>query len=101
MDAAYQLWLFTGAIGAGGSLICWLMNRGINRLYDDMRSHEERLDNHDEASRLCELRLADFKTEVARDYSRDANVQASLSRIHDRVDKLPQEIVQLLNRFIK
>jgi predicted nuclease with TOPRIM domain len=46
----------------------------------------------------CKLELEKFKTEVARDYSKDVNVQSSLNRIHDRIDRLPQEIASMMER---
>ena len=48
-------------------------------------------------SQQCEVNRANFRAEVAKDYARDVNVQSSLSRIHQRLDRLPQEIIEILN----
>ncbi len=46
----------------------------------------------------CKLDLANFKTEVATNYAKDATVQSSLSRIHDRIDSISDDIKQILQR---
>ena len=46
----------------------------------------------------CAVALANFKADVARDYAREVNVQASLNRIHERIDRLPKEIVDVIER---
>lgn len=50
----------------------------------------------------AKLDLANFKTEVAKDYAKDQSVQQSLARIHDRLDdgfgELRNDIKALLQK---
>ncbi len=39
----------------------------------------------------CKLNLANYKTEVSNTYSKETSTQASLSRIHDRMDKIGED----------
>lgn len=44
----------------------------------------------------CKVSLANFKAEVAKEYAKEVTLQASLARIHERIDRLPKEIIDLL-----
>lgn len=68
------------------AIMAFLMNRTVSRLDSDMAAHKDRLDDHDKQHNNCSLELANFKTEVANNYAKDASVQQSLARIHERID---------------
>lgn len=97
-DQGFLNWLVTTIIGSGGLFICWLMNRSITRLDTDISTHSDRLNEHDEKHQTCSLELANFKTEVANNYAKDASVQSSLGRIHDRIDEVSKDIKTLLSK---
>jgi hypothetical protein len=90
------IWLAVTGVGIGGSLICWLMNRTISRLDRDMEEHGETLKEHKELHGECKLELAQFRTEVHREFAKDATVQHQLARIHERIDRLPKEIIDAI-----
>ncbi len=46
----------------------------------------------------CALRLEMFKTHVSEHYAKDASVQQSLARIHDRMDSGFKEIREALRK---
>jgi hypothetical protein len=55
-----------------------------------------KVDDLDKAGSTANLNLEKFKTEVAKEYAKDISVQASLSRLHERIDDIPREVVSLL-----
>lgn len=70
-------WVGGITIAAGG----WIgrgMHADIKKLKDDAGK--------------CELRIQEFRTHVSENYAKDASVQASLSRIHDRLDEMGNEL---------
>lgn len=46
----------------------------------------------------CELRLEKFKTHVSDTYSKEVNTQASLNRIHSRIDDMSTDIKEILRQ---
>lgn len=92
--------LWKAGLGIMG-VIGWLMNRSIKRLDKDIESHSSKLDDHDKQHAHCTLELANFKTEVAKEYAKDVTVQQSLGRIHDRIDDVATDIKTLLQRGLK
>lgn len=78
---------FNAFATVGLGLIAWLMNRSINRLDKDSEKSAER---HEAAAKeRAEIKqdIANFKLDVATNYAKESTVQASLSRIHDRIDE--------------
>src|SRR4051794_40996513 len=73
-------WLFKRSIGQ--------MDRTIEGHKEALKEHDAALKQHDRQHSACTLELANFKTEVAKDYAKDATVQQSLGRIHERIDDL-------------
>lgn len=97
-EKAIVMWMAVTGVGIGGSLIAWLMNRSIARLDSDMQEHGATLKDHERKHAECSLEVERFKTEVHRDFAKDATVQSSLSRIHERLDRLPREIIEAISR---
>lgn len=87
MDENTLTRIIQGLLGLIMAIGAWLWARAIRDI-DNLEEHMQRSD----------LDHADFKTHVANTYSKEASTQASLSRIHDRIDKLPGEIVALIDR---
>lgn len=58
---------------------------GMRGDIQDLRGKQDSLQA---AHGACELNLANFKTDVANNYSKEVNTQASLGRIHDRLDQI-------------
>ena len=91
MDAGSETgllhWLFTAAVGAGGAFVMWLLNRSVNQMDDAIKGHDQKLEAHGRQHADCSLELANFKTEVAKEYAKEATIQQSLSRIHERMDE--------------
>ena len=80
-------WLFTGAIGVGGMIIAGLLNRAVSQMDATVGEHASTLRDHTQKHADCALDLANFKTEVAKEYAKDATIQQSLSRLHERIDE--------------
>lgn len=100
-ESAIYNWIVTGIVGAFGllgTIAAWLMNRSVSRLDSDIEAHRTRLDGHEEKIHSQALDLANFKTHVSDNYAKDASVQSSLARIHDRIDQLPKDIISLLRK---
>lgn len=95
------VWLALTGIGIGGSLIMYLLTRAVNRLDKDIEEHDDLLKEHSEKHEECRLELSNFKAEVARDYAKDSTIQNSLARVHQRIDSLPKEIIDLLKGALK
>lgn len=89
-------WVVGGISTTIAGVMGFLMKRTVTRLDDDLDAHEERLNEHDRQHTSCSLELANFKTEVANNYAKDATVQQSLSRIHDRIDEVSSDIKKLI-----
>lgn len=81
VDDSILLALLKG-FGAVGIAIGGWIGRGM---HSDIRKLK------DDAGR-CELRIQEFRTHVSENYAKDASVQASLSRIHDRLDEMGNEL---------
>lgn len=82
------LWRALEAVGAlllaiGG----WIMSI----LHSDVKSLKE-------SQGACEIELQKFKTDVANTYAKEATMQQSLGRIHDRIDDVANDIKQILQR---
>lgn len=97
MDAAW--WTIT-LVGTGGAMIAWLLNRSISQIDESLGGHDEILSRHTDLHAKCSLELSQFKTEVANNYAKEATMQSSLERIHDRIDDVAKDIKQLLRRGI-
>lgn len=81
-EAIGILWKAGVAVmGIGGMIISFFTKRVVTDVDNLKRSESE-----------CKLDIANFRAEVARDYAKDASVQSSLSRIHDRLDDLGNEL---------
>jgi hypothetical protein len=85
-------WVIGGFSTLSLAVSAFLMKRVVARLDDDLDAHEERLNAHDKQHNHCTLELANFKTEVAKDYAKDASVQQSLARIHERIDLVDSNV---------
>lgn len=81
-----KIWILVGLVSVGCGMICFLMNRAINRLDKDREMHSAKLDEHGDLHKECALSLANFKAEVAGNYAKEITMQQSLARIHDRLD---------------
>lgn len=86
-DASSLQFLFTTFVTVCMAIIGFFTKRVI----DDVKELKQ-------DSKQCALNLANFKADVAKDYAREVNVQASLNRIHERLDRLPKEIVDTIER---
>lgn len=75
-------WKILGLIGGTGLAIIGFFTKRVIADVDKLKAG-----NSD-----CKLDLANFKTEVANNYAKDASVQASLARIHDRMEMAFTEI---------
>lgn len=49
----------------------------------------------------CEVELQKFKTHVSENYSREVSTQASLARVHERIDKLGDIVEDKTNEISK
>jgi hypothetical protein len=74
-------------VGAGGTLVCWLMNRTVSRHDKEMDDFKKTLQFHEKKHNECELNLANFRTDVAREYAKDSSVQQSLARLHEHMEE--------------
>jgi hypothetical protein len=81
--------IFAAAVG-------WSARRNVQQNDKRMDDQDGRLKRLEQNDADCQLGLANFKTEVANNYAKDATMQSSLARIHDRLDKLPGEIIHVL-----
>ena len=68
-------WAIHGVLASYAALLTWL-GKGV---IDDVTILKK-------TDGACRLDLANFRTEVANTYSKDVSVQASLGRLHDRLD---------------
>jgi len=57
------------------ALLTWL-GKGMYNDVKDLKDHQSD----------CELSLANFRTEVSKDYAKDITIQASLARVHDKME---------------
>lgn len=80
-------YLFSGFVTACMGVIGFFTKRVVDDVAELKKEGSE-----------CKVNLANLRAEVARDYAREVNVQSSLNRIHERLDKLPAEIVSTLDR---
>jgi hypothetical protein len=84
-DTGWLEWAFKGLVGAffvvGGYL-----GKGVT---DDVRELQK---DHYQS----ELALAAYKLEVERSFAKEVSVQASLGRIHDRMDEIGDDIKKLI-----
>lgn len=62
-------------IGVGGTVVSFFTKRVINDVDYLKKSDAD-----------CRLDLANFKTEVAKDYAKRESTQQSLARIHDKME---------------
>lgn len=67
---------------AGGA---WIMKG----MHDDIRGLQRE-------SKDCEFELQKFKTDVANTYAKDANVQLTVARLHERLDEMGGDIKEIL-----
>jgi hypothetical protein len=87
-DHELLFWLASAGASAGGILIMSLMTRSISQMDKEIDGHGETLKQHAQMHAECGLELARFKAEVARDYAKDATIQQSLGRLHNRMDDM-------------
>lgn len=72
-EAIGMLWKAgIGIMGMGGAIIGFFTRRVVSDV-DQLKKSDAQ----------CKLDLANFKTEVAKDYSKDVNIQASLKRVYE------------------
>ena len=78
-------WLL-GALGLGGGVMAWLFKRSIGQVdraieehKGTLKEHDAALKQHDRQHSACTLDLANFKTEVARDYADKASTATVLT----------------------
>lgn len=70
-------WLIHGILASYTGLLTWL-GKGVYNDVKELKSHQQD----------CKLDLANFKTEVSKEYSKETSTQASLARIHDQIEKM-------------
>lgn len=71
--------IFTGIFGLFG----YSAKRNITTMDKKLERHDTDLEYLKKSDSDCKLDLANFRTEVARDYSKDVNIQASLKRVYE------------------
>lgn len=63
-----------------------------------VKKNDAEMNKTQNAQQKTDKELSDFKLHISENYSREANTQASLGRIHDRLDDLSTDIKKLLAR---
>lgn len=86
--AGLELWQVVITMFGGGSLLSWLGRRTINRVDTDIERLGGDVKALQKSDSDCKLDLANFKTEVAKEYAKDTTMQQSLARIHEKIEKL-------------
>lgn len=73
-------YLWAGVVTVGGGAISFMTNRAVKRL-----------DHTDEELTKIKDAVAKDRTYIANTYAKDATVQQSLARLHERIDQTAQE----------
>lgn len=89
LAAVGTAWKILGIIMGGGMAVIGFFTRRAIGEVDGLKDSVERLSDNDKE---CKLDLANFRTEVATTYAKEASVQLSLARIHDRLEAGFEEI---------
>lgn len=63
-----------------------------------MRNHNARINKIENKSGETEKELDDHKLDSERRFAKDVNMQESLKRIHERLDRLPMELKNLFTQ---
>jgi hypothetical protein len=89
---------FLSALG----LLRFFTKREINKVDEGFRDMKTRVANAEEKNHANELNLSNFKTHVSETYAKEATMQQSLARIHDRMDEgfteLREDIKNLIGK---
>lgn len=56
------------------------------------------LRKHDDKLNQMHLEFSDYKLEAEKRFAKDETMQSSLSRIHDRIDLLPEQIAKIMEK---
>lgn len=86
MDGAIIHETITGLM----AVIMALMGFISSSMRDTIKDNESDIRGLQTEHASCKLDLANFKTEVALNYSKEVNTQSSLGRIHDRLDTMSE-----------
>lgn len=82
--------MFKGAVGVIAATGGYLYKKGDQEIKDARRHSESVKDD-----------LANFKLAVSNDYSKEVNTQASLARLHDRLDGLGDKMDEIKTLILR
>jgi hypothetical protein len=116
MDEGTWFMYALGVLGATGAGMAAYLNTRVTKSHDDLseqigKSHDDL--THQIASAVEKaniaydkakdnaLDLANFRTDAAKDFAKEVNVQASLARIHDTMEKGFTEIRTDIKQLIR
>ena len=81
-------WIFKGFAALCMAIIGFFTRKVVNDV------HELQDD-----SKACELKLANYKTEVSNTYAKEETMQNSLARVHDKMEKIGDKIDRRMDQI--
>lgn len=63
-----------------------------------VRSHDRRIERIEDTNIKTQTDLSNHKLDSEKRFAKEETLQSSLSRIHDRLDRLPDDIIKIVDR---
>ena len=99
MDESSIIWKIADAIGVLGLPMVGYFIKSHNNRFEALENrHSKRMDNVEVVALKAAEDINEFKLDAEKRFAKEETMQASLSRIHDRMDDIGSDIKQILTR---